>query len=190
MNFGFAIFDFGSRRGRIPKTIWIGSSSGPNRKSKIQNRKLAGIVALAVTFAMCEAAAHAQQPKVARVGFLNAASLSAILIRIEAFRQGMRELGYVEGKSIVIEYRAAEGKLDRLRELVTELVRLKVEVIVTAGPSATRSAQKATSAIPIVMAFDYDPVGSGAIANLAHPGANITGLSALYLEMMENDWSC
>jgi putative tryptophan/tyrosine transport system substrate-binding protein len=128
--------------------------------------------------------AEAQQPtKVPRIGFLNAASPSAILARYEAFRQGLRELGYVEGKNIVIEYRYAEGKLDRLRELAAELVRLQVDVIVTAGPSATRSVKKATVTIPIVMAFDYDPVGSGAIANLARPGANITGLSALYPEM-------
>jgi putative ABC transport system substrate-binding protein len=89
----------------------------------------------------------------------------------------------VEGKNIVLEYRYAEGKLDRLRELAAELVRLKVDVIVTAGPSATRSAKEATVTIPIVMAFDYDPVGSGAVANLARPGGNITGLSALYPEM-------
>jgi len=128
--------------------------------------------------------ADAQQPtKIPRIGFLNAASPSAILARYEAFRQGLRERGYVEGKNIVIEYRYAEGKLDRLQELAAELVRLKVDVIVTAGPSATRSAKEATVTIPIVMAFDYDPVGSGAIANLARPGGNITGLSALYPEM-------
>jgi putative ABC transport system substrate-binding protein len=128
--------------------------------------------------------AYAQQPtQVPRIGFLNAASASAILARYEAFRQGLRELGYVEGKNIVIDYRYVEGKLDRLRELAAELVRLKVDVIVTAGPSATRSAKEATVTIPIVMAFDYDPVGSGAITNLARPGGNITGLSALYPEM-------
>lgn len=128
--------------------------------------------------------ATAQQPtKVPRIGFLNAASPSAILARYEAFRHGLRDLGYVEGKNIVIEYRYAEGKLDRLRELGAELVRLKVDVIVTAGPSATRSIKKATATIPVVMAFDYDPVGSGAVANLARPGGNITGLSALYPEI-------
>jgi putative ABC transport system substrate-binding protein len=89
----------------------------------------------------------------------------------------------VEGKNIVIEYRYAEGKLDRLQELAAELVRLKVDVIVTAGPSATRAAKEATVTSPIVMAFDYDPVGSGAVASLARPGGNITGLSALYPEM-------
>ena len=97
--------------------------------------------------------AEAQQPtKIPRIGYLTAASLSAIAARIEAFRQGLRELGYVEGKNIVIEWRSAEGKLDRLPALAAELVRLKVDVIVTAGPTATRAAKEATSTIPIVMA--------------------------------------
>jgi putative tryptophan/tyrosine transport system substrate-binding protein len=127
--------------------------------------------------------AEAQQPKIARIAFINASSPAAILARYEAFRQGLRELGYVEGKNITIEYRYAEGKLDRLRELMAELVRLKVDVIVTAGPSATRAAKEATSIIPIVMALDYDPVGNGFVASLGRPGGNITGLSAVYPEM-------
>jgi putative tryptophan/tyrosine transport system substrate-binding protein len=139
------------------------------------SKKIFCIALCAMLFALT-LPADAQQPaKVSRIEFLNAASPSAILARYEAFRQGLRELGYVEGKNIVIEYRYAEGKLDRLRELAAELVRLKVDVIVTAGPSATRSAKEATVTIPIVMAFDYDPVGSGTIANLARPGGNITG---------------
>ena len=97
--------------------------------------------------------AEAQQPtKIPRIGYLTADSPSAISARIEAFRQGLRELGYVEGKNIVIEWRSAEGKLDRLPALAAELVRLKVDVIVTAGPTATRPAKEATSTIPIVMA--------------------------------------
>jgi putative ABC transport system substrate-binding protein len=159
-------------------------SLSDNRKSAIQNPKWLGLSVIAFVLVVAGARAEAQQStKVPRIGFLNAASPAAILARYEAFRQGLRELGYVEGKNIVIEYRHADGKLDRLRELAAELVRLKVDVIVTAGPSATRSAKEATVTIPIVMAFDYDPVGSGAVANLARPGANITGLSALYPEM-------
>jgi len=128
--------------------------------------------------------AYAQQPtQVPRIGFLNAASTSAILVRYEAFRQGLRELGYVEGKNIVIDYRYAEGKLDRLRELATELVRLKVDIIVSAGPQSTRAAKEATATIPIVMAFDFDPVGNGFVASLARPGGNITGLSTLAPEI-------
>ena len=145
--------------------------------------RVIGLTLSAMLLAVCVSAEAQQLTKVPRIGFLNAASPAAILVRYEAFRQGLRELGYVEGKNIVIEYRFADGKLDRLQELAAELVRLKVDVAVTAGPSATRSLKKATATIPIVMAFDYDPVGSGAVANLARPGGNITGLSALYPEM-------
>ena len=114
--------------------------------------------------------AEAQQPtKVPRIGFLSASSAAALSARTEAFRQGLRELGYAEGKDIIVEWRYAEGKLDRQRELAAELVRLKVEAIVSAGPEPTRAAKAATSAIPIVMTNDPDPVGDGFIANLAHP---------------------
>ena len=126
--------------------------------------------------------AEAQQPKkVPRIGWLGAARTSSS--RIEAFRQGLHELGYAEGKNIVIEYRYAEGKLDRLPAFAADLVRLKVDVIVAGSPQATRSAKQATSTIPIVMAFDDDPVGSGFVASLARPGGNITGLSTLFPEM-------
>jgi putative ABC transport system substrate-binding protein len=128
--------------------------------------------------------AEAQQPtKVPRIGFLIAAPSSSVSARLEAFRQGLRELGYVEGKNIVIEWRSAEGKADLLPVLAAELVRLKVEVIVTAGPIPTRAAKEATSTIPIVMAYDDDPVGNGFVASLARPGGNITGLSALAPEL-------
>ncbi len=126
----------------------------------------------------------AQQPtKIPRIGFLGAVSRSTVSARTEAFRQGLRELGYVEGKNIVIEYRYVEGKLDRVSELAAELVRLKVDIIVTAGPASTRAAKEATVTIPIVMAFDNDPVGSGFVASLARPGGNITGLSTLAPEI-------
>jgi len=137
----------------------------------------------AVLFAL-SVSAEAQQPtKIPRIGYLAFVSLSAISSRIEAFRQGLRELGYVEGKNIVIEWRSAEGKLDRLPALAAELVRLKVDIIVTAGPVLTRAAKEATSTIPIVMTFDPDPVGSGFVASLARPGGNITGLSTLSPEI-------
>jgi putative ABC transport system substrate-binding protein len=103
--------------------------------------------------------------------------------RTEAFRQGLRELGYVEGKNIVIEYRYAEEKLDRLPALAAELVRLKVDVIVSGGPGATRPAKEATNTIPVVMTFDNDPVANGFVASLARPGGNITGLSTLAPEI-------
>jgi putative ABC transport system substrate-binding protein len=124
--------------------------------------------------------AEAQQPaKIPRVGFLTASSLSVISARLDSFRQGLRDLGYAEGKNIVIEDRYAEEKIDRLPELAAELVRLKVDIIVTAGPQSTRAAKQATVTIPIVMAFDFDPVGNGFVASLARPGGNITGLSTL-----------
>jgi putative tryptophan/tyrosine transport system substrate-binding protein len=128
--------------------------------------------------------AEAQQAKkVPRIGFLSATSPSSISARLEAFRQGLGELGYVEGKNIVIEYRYAEGNLDRLPALAAELVRLNVDVIVTGGAANTRAAKEATKIIPIVMALDNDPVASGFVASLARPGGNITGLSTLAPEI-------
>jgi putative tryptophan/tyrosine transport system substrate-binding protein len=134
-------------------------------------------------FALC-APASAQQPKkIPHVGYLTVSSLSSNASRNEAFRQGMRELGYVEGKNIVIDWRSGEGKVERQSELAAEVVRRKVDVIVTSGPTMTRAAQQATATIPIVMAFDPDPVGNGFIASLARPGRNITGLSSLSPEL-------
>jgi len=104
---------------------------------------------------------------------------SAISERIEAFRQGLRELRYVEGKNIIVEWRYGEGKPDRVNEFAAELVRLNVDVIVSAGPTPTRFAKHATKTIPIVMAQDGDPVGNGFVISLARPGGNITGLSRL-----------
>ena len=128
-------------------------------------------------------AVEAQPPtNIPRIGFLTAVPLSVNSARIAAFRQGLRELGYVEGKTIVIEWRSAEGQLERLPSLAAELVRLKVDVIVTAGPSATRPAKAATATIPIVMTTDNDPVAHGFVASLARPGGNITGLSSLSAE--------
>jgi putative ABC transport system substrate-binding protein len=130
------------------------------------------------------AIAEAQQPaKITRIGYLDAVSLSVNAARVEAFRQSLRKLGYVEGKSIFIEWRSADGKLDRLPALAAELVHLKVDIIVTGGRSATRAAKEATSTIPIVMTQDSDPVANGFVASLARPGGNITGLSTLAPEL-------
>ena len=142
------------------------------------------LVTVGVNIFAAPLAAEAQQPtNVPRIGYLSGPSLSTLAARIEAFRQGLRELGYVEGKNIVIEWRSAEGKFDRLPELAAELVRLKVDVIVSPGPTDTRAAKNATNTIPIVMAQDNDPVGSGFVASLARPGGNITGLASLSPEM-------
>jgi len=129
-------------------------------------------------------AAQAQLPaKIPRIGYLNATFASTSPARVEAFRQGLRELGYAEGKNIVIEFRHAEGKIERLPALAAELVRLKVDIIVSGGPTATRPAKEATTTIPIVMTQDIDPVATGIVASLARPGGNITGLSTLAPEI-------
>ena len=139
---------------------------------------MAAVVLTSVSFA------EAQQPKkVPRIGLLNTNVPAAFAALTEAFRQGLRELGYVEGKTILIEYRYADGKFDRLPALADELVRLKVDVIVAAVSSATRSAKEATSTIPIVMAQDNDPVETRHVASLARPGGNVTGLSSLSPEI-------
>ena len=146
--------------------------------SKILFWLLATLLLITVSYA------EAQQPKkVPRIGVLFAATPSASSERLRAFRQGLRERGYVDEKDILIEQRYAEGNLDRLLALAAELVHLKVGVIVTGGPTSTRAAKEATNTIPIVMANDTDPVASGFVATLAQPGGNITGLSNLVPEI-------
>jgi putative ABC transport system substrate-binding protein len=141
-------------------------------------KKFVFLALCAMLFALC-AFAHAQQTgRVSRIGFLGTSSVSSAA-RIKVFRQGLRELGYVEGKDIVIEYRYAEENLNSEPALAAELVRLKVDIIVTAGAGATRAAKAATTTIPIVMSQDPDPVGNGFVASLARPGGNITGLSSV-----------
>ena len=124
-----------------------------------------------------------QRGKVYRIGFLFAGNSAAVIGRIKAFRDALEERGYVEGKNIAIETRYGEGKLDRVPTLAIELVNLKVDVIVTGGPTDTRAAKDATTTVPIVMAQDSEPVGSGFVASLARPGGNITGLSTLSPEV-------
>ena len=144
-------------------------------------KHIIGLVVTLVTLASCGAVATAQQPaKIPRIGFQLDSSPSAVSARLEAFRQGLRELGYVEGKNIVIEWRSAEGKLDRLPDLATELVRLKVNVLVSGGGnSATRALKQATTLIPIVMMFGSDPVVAGLVSSLARPGGIVTGLTSI-----------
>jgi putative tryptophan/tyrosine transport system substrate-binding protein len=128
--------------------------------------------------------AEAQQPaKIPRIAYLSGSSFSANRPRNEAFRRGLRELGYVEGKNITIDWRSAEGKFDRLPALAAELVRLRVDIIVSAGPAPTRALKDATTTIPIVFAQEGDPVADGLVATLARPGGNITGLSGLAPEL-------
>jgi putative ABC transport system substrate-binding protein len=164
----------------MQKTLRTGSFSGNNLKSKIQNLKWGRVLAIGFTFALFGAVAQAQQPKkFPTIGFLIPGSPPAYSIRIEAFRNGLRELGYIEGQNIAIDWRFAEGKSDRLAGLAADLVRLKVDIIVTSTTPVAEAALQATRTIPIVMAASADPVGTGLVASLAHPGGNITGLSML-----------
>ena len=134
-------------------------------------------------FALC-ASARAQQPaKIPRIGRLAATSATTNPIRDQAFRQGLRDLGYIEGKNIFVDWRFADGDPHRLSALAAELVRLDVLAIVTGGSTATRAAKNATTTIPIIMTQDNDPIGDGFVASLAKPGGNITGLATLRSEL-------
>src|SRR5499433_3665079 len=146
-------------------------------------RKTVISFALSALFsALCQSAEAQQPTKIPRIGYLTAAT-EGQSVRIEAFWQGLRELGYVEGKNIVIEYRYAEGVADRFPNLAAELVKLKVDIIVVSGTPATQAAKNATKTIPIVMSSVTDPVGAGLVASLAHPGGNVTGSSNLYEDL-------
>jgi putative ABC transport system substrate-binding protein len=140
------------------------------------------LIAIAVTLVVCEAIAQAQQPKKAhRIGILSGASEVPQISG--AFHQRLHELGYVEGKNVSFERRYADGNIDRLPQFASELVALKVDVIVTGGTPAAVAAKKATTAIPIVMLNVADPVATGLVASLARPGANITGSSSLAVDL-------
>jgi putative ABC transport system substrate-binding protein len=152
-------------------------------KLAIRQHPVIKLILCVILYALCPSAGAQQTGKVFRIGYLAGTDLVANKARVEALRQGLRDLGYVEGKNLAIELRYAEAKFERLPAFAAELVGLKVDVVVTSGASATRAAKEATKTIPIVMAQDSDPLGSGFIASLAHPGGNITGLSTLSPEV-------
>ena len=149
---------------------------------RLRRLGLIGILALGTLGAPLSAEA---QPagKIYRIGMLEMASPALNAANLDAFRQGLRELGYVEGQNLAIEYRSADGRFERLPALATELVRLKVDLIVTRATSGALAAKAATKTTPIVMAGAGDPVGAGVVAGLASPGANVTGLSAVIPEL-------
>ena len=153
---------------------WLG---WPTRKSMMS------IVAVIFTLLGLDSLADAAQPITYRIGFLAAGPRVSVSGRVEAFRAGLRQLGYVDGKNLVIEERYGDAKIERVPELAAELVRLKVDVIVTGGSQATGPAKNASSTIPIVMAQDNDPLGSGFVTSLARPGGNITGMANLNSEL-------
>jgi putative ABC transport system substrate-binding protein len=151
-------------------------------RAKMYTLLLASVLAI-VSLPTAPDAQAQQSGKIARVGFLTGSPLSAQVSRNAAFRQGLRDLGYTEGKDIVIEWRSYEGQRDRQHSLLAELVSLKVDAIVAVGSGDIRAAKKATSTIPIVMLAGGDPVASGFVASLARPGGNVTGLATLRPEL-------
>jgi ABC-type uncharacterized transport system substrate-binding protein len=163
-----------------------------NRKSKtcteprrsIENLKWVGIFAIVLTFGLGGVVASAQPPgKIFRIGYLDSSTASSSAAQWQAFRQELSKLGWIEGKNITFEYGFAEQKSERLPELAADLVRLKVDLIVTVGTPPALAAKKATTAIPIVMANAGDPVDSGLVASLARPGGNVTGFSGLNFQL-------
>jgi putative ABC transport system substrate-binding protein len=165
---------------------WMGSSSfrSDNRESKIENLKWVGIVVIGFTFAMCGAVAQAQQaPKIFRIGYMDLGTASGSAVLVDAFRQELSKLGWVEGKNINFEYRFAEQNNERLPDFAAELVRLKVDLMVVSGTTAALPGKSATTSIPTVMANAADPVGAGLVTSLAKPGGNVTGLSSLSPEL-------
>src|SRR5262245_33712944 len=146
-------------------------------------RNVYGLTLSALLFALCGPVEAQQSGKVPRIGFLDNSTASGSAVLLEPFRQEMRKLGWIEGKNITIEYRFAEQKRERVPELASDLVRLKVDLIVVSGTPPASAAKKATTTIPIVMTNVADPVGAGLVASLARPGGNVTGLSSLGTEL-------
>src|SRR5215813_7088889 len=130
----------------------------------------------AMLFALCGSVNAQQTGKIFRIGFLDASTAAGSAVLLEAFRQELSKLGWIEGKNITIEYLFAEQKVERLPELAADLVRLKVDLIVVTGAPPALAAKKATTTIPVVMVTAGDPVGAGLVASLARPGGNVTGL--------------
>src|SRR4030095_10422479 len=142
-------------------------------------KKITVLTLCAILFALCSSAYGQQPGKIPRIGLLLTGTPSSSSYSLEAFRNGLRDLGYVQGKNILIEYPIRRKKPDRLSSVAAELVRLKVDVIVTTGTPPSQAAKTATTTIPIVMALVSDPVGAGLVASLARPGGNLTGLSSV-----------
>jgi putative tryptophan/tyrosine transport system substrate-binding protein len=164
--------------------VRFGISVSDNRESKIQNRKWVGCLAILLLLTGWVRMVEAQQTgKIFRIGYLDPSTASGSAVLVEAFRQELSKLGWIEGKNITIEYRFAEQKSERQPELAADLARLKVDLIVVSGVSAALAAKKATTSIPIVMTNSTDPVAAGLVASLARPGGNVTGFSPFTVEL-------
>ena len=161
----------------------VSSDKWIETEKKHMKKKITLLILCAMLFALCSSAEAQQSGKIFRIGFLDPSTASSMAGLLEAFRRELTKLGWSEGKNIMIEYRFAEGKPDRMPELAADLVRQKVDLIVTSGGATPLVAKKATSTIPIVIVGAGDPVGSGLIASLARPGGNVTGLSSLNFQL-------
>ena len=167
----------------------VSCSYSANPKSAIQNQKWVGLFAIVVAFAVCGVRVEAQQPKkVPRLGFIGASSSSTAGQWLEAFRHGLRDLGYVEGKNIAIEVRWAEGSAERFPPLIDELIHLKVDVMVISAAAGARAAKNARITTPVVFAAVTDPLRHGIIDSLARPGGNITGTALAVGEGFSGKW--
>jgi ABC-type uncharacterized transport system substrate-binding protein len=164
----------------VPAGRWCAWGPSARLPGSMRLIRLAVVLAISLT----PMAAEAQEArKVYKIGVLEPFSASENAANLDAFRQGLRELGYVEGQNLVIEYRSADGRNERFAELAATLVRAKVDVIVTRGTPAVLAAKVATATIPIIMAASGDPLGTGVVASLARPGGNVTGFSAFVREL-------
>jgi putative ABC transport system substrate-binding protein len=150
----------------------------------MNTKKLSYLVVVAMLFALCVPASAQQTGKIFRIGYLDNSTATGTAVLVDAFRQELRKLGWTEGKNITIEYRFAEQKPERLPDLAAELVRLKVDLIVTSGRNTPLAAKQATTTLPIVMTSSPDPVSEGLVSSLARPGGNVTGLSGLGPELL------
>ncbi len=157
----------------------MGQRAKGKKREKFMKKKVIGLALGAMLFALSFPVEAQQAQKIPRIGYLTSVSPATDSSRSEAFRQGLRELGYVEGKNIVIEYRYAEGELNRLPGLADELVQLKVDLIVASSTPGVLAAKNATKTVPIIMTNVGDPVGEGVVASLARPGGNVTGSAAV-----------
>jgi putative ABC transport system substrate-binding protein len=162
----------------------VSSDKWDRGKEKDMKQKITVFTLCVLLFALCSSADAQQTGKVARVGFLDSSNASGMAVLVDAFRQELGKLGWIEGKTIAFEFRFSEQNSERLPELAADLVRLKVDLIVVTGGQVPLTAKKATTTIPIVMASGSDPVGAGLVASLARPGGNVTGLTSLNQELI------
>ena len=155
-----------------------------------EHNRIIGLVLCAILFALCSSVEAQQGKKVMRIGVLSPGVTNSSRVNRKEFWQSMRDLGYIEGENITVEYRYAEGNFEKLPALAAELVRLKPDVIVASTTSGALAAKRATTHIPIVMTNAGDPVGSGLVTSLAHPGANITVLACSIRNSAASESSC